>query len=1392
MKKSKFVKAIAAFTMSAVAAAGCISLVACGGGHSHHTSKDGWQGHDENQHWHVCDEDGEKYGHQSHVWGDDTVCDDCGYDSKTGPVGPGPGPGPGPVDPDDKSVVIYENDFTEDATVECIGTGEEAPATGIYGTVSGNPVDFTTQNSVSISGGKLNVIDTSAETTNAYVKVEAVKYKTVHISGKVTPTLEKVAGSWSMVRVLGENNKDLADIRTNSDKKVQLYDGAAGTFSGSAVSYGSGTEYAFEITLDLVAGTASLKFGGTTVVENQAITGLKGASFTGIMFITAGKDSRNLTVDDIKISTKDSELATLKEVLDADLDALYAKLTEVEGAYTEENKATLDQKYADGVAAIEAATTNGAVIEAYETAVEELNAVETKSATALKDLKEERVAAVNALVEENSSKYTINKAAYDKAVEDGIANINAATVVDTEEESVAKGVWTAYKSAVTAINAVDNDETAYPKKVSAAKTAVSGYVDAEKYTGKATELQTVIDKAVEDIDAVTVEGGNYTAAVEAINAIVAQAKEDINAIPSDAQLLAAAKETALTTLSTYKDTEIGEISTEWQSVIDDIAEIKTVTGVAAINDQTTVAKVNEKLAELQASIDRLIASTQHEDLATAKTGAIADLTTYVNGVIGKLDATNDADLITAINEAKTAGETAINAVEETEDLKTDIDNVNDALTNAENAIKALVAADEVAKDKVAKCALLDAYATTAKGKILSNGYKGKIDTAVTAEKAKINAETVTTLAGVQAAYDAAKVEVDKLVNACIGDPVTATFTVTYYDTDLPNGSVKYGESVVRPATNPTKEDATFVNWYKDAGLTELYEFSNVVYDDITIYAKYNEPNVTLTFTAGDIDIIELKGFSGQTLNKTVPVAYASALEFDHWEFEDGTTFNADTVLPEEGDYILTAVFNGYKPNDKLALEDRWLVEATDKVENNLVKESKLFVVNWYDADVVQGTIEGKKGKPSAKLLNSDTATTFTAGLQSSNVTTDIDYSLKPLRITAKENITLYAYVAMSDSKFNSGRTGDIVYQGGNIIETIEVAGDPSVKTITIELQASETLTVYIENPNNGSRLWLFGVEAELSEEFTNATIKTVVNGTEKDLPWNSLKPVTKPENPAVPGKVFSHWSATDGGDEYTFGSQIEAGKTLTLYAVFADVTVDVTVNFYNEDGSVIKNDIGAVSGKPLPTEDKPADPTKDGYNFAGWYEKTDGAYNATAYDFSSNLVAGTLNLYAKFDEIQANYQTVGFTNAQLPDYITTINGQRTDDTKYIDEYGIISIRYDSDVSNKKCGTVNSIFGGQIGTATRNIKIDLTNYTGTATVTLGVVHSSGVGRQMFITEGSPSKTVCEDYLVVATSAKNTLDSDSVELECGKVYYVGADSTVFLGEITVYLDVNAVKA
>ena len=88
MKKSKFLKSVAAVTLGAVAAAGCISLVACGGGHTH-TTEHGWE-KNSTQHWHVCDEDGEEYDKANHNYTleNGTKCE-CGAtkSSQGGPSG---------------------------------------------------------------------------------------------------------------------------------------------------------------------------------------------------------------------------------------------------------------------------------------------------------------------------------------------------------------------------------------------------------------------------------------------------------------------------------------------------------------------------------------------------------------------------------------------------------------------------------------------------------------------------------------------------------------------------------------------------------------------------------------------------------------------------------------------------------------------------------------------------------------------------------------------------------------------------------------------------------------------------------------------------------------------------------------------------------------------------------------------------------------------------------------------------------------------------------------------------------------------------------------------------------------------------------------------------------
>lgn len=120
----------------------------------------------------------------------------------------------------------------------------------------------------------------------------------------------------------------------------------------------------------------------------------------------------------------------------------------------------------------------------------------------------------------------------------------------------------------------------------------------------------------------------------------------------------------------------------------------------------------------------------------------------------------------------------------------------------------------------------------------------------------------------------------------------------------------------------------------------------------------------------------------------------------------------------------------------------------------------------------------------------------------------------------------------------------------------------------------------------------------------------------------TLDETSKPANPEKEGYVFAGWyTNVDLTDKYNFDLPVTAD--LKLYAKFEEsVAVETqTVTFMKDaetlfDTSVVKkgNTVGV-----------PAEPTNDGYSFAGWY--TD-VKCTTAYDF--NLPVNTdITLYAK-------------------------------------------------------------------------------------------------------------------------------------------------------------------
>ena len=75
------------------------------------------------------------------------------------------------------------------------------------------------------------------------------------------------------------------------------------------------------------------------------------------------------------------------------------------------------------------------------------------------------------------------------------------------------------------------------------------------------------------------------------------------------------------------------------------------------------------------------------------------------------------------------------------------------------------------------------------------------------------------------------------------------YTITFEEdggSTVPDITQGFGTAVIAPA-NPTKAGYTFGGWYSNSGLTTAYTFTTMPLNGITLYAKWNAVNYTITF-----------------------------------------------------------------------------------------------------------------------------------------------------------------------------------------------------------------------------------------------------------------------------------------------------------------------------------------------------------------------------------------------------------------------------------------------------------------------------------------------------------------------------------------------------------------
>lgn len=1248
MKNKKFLKAIAAITLSTSAALGAFGLTACGGGHSHSFK---WES-DATEHWKVCDcgdeEDGTRANH-------DFTDGDCICGAKK----PGEGPG-GPEEPGTETdvlseglktflgkynSVVYKNGFTKAETVECIGGSETAPATGIYGTInplpSGGEItgeDFTENLKVTIADGRLTLSDVGPGTVNAFIKVEKQTLKKVHIYAEVTPLNN--AGGWDLLRFLDGNGNVIASVRSNGSKKVGVSVAGDTTVAGAKIDCAENVAITVEATLDLGLGKISVKLNGadyefTAATEtNPAVTqaDISVTDFSGVSLMTANgskvTDTRNISVDNIGICTEDSEVTTeaLQTKLGKALDDKFTAL-DVENKYTQNGQA-LSEAYQAGVTAIVHATTNEAVLKAYNDAVAAMDAIESDAAIALREAKEAAKTAIDGY--KDAGEYTINSQELAAAVSAGKTAVDGCKTVEAVAE--------AETAAKAKIDAVKSDATLLADKKAEALKELNAYNGgAAKYTeegadGNKTAYDAAIVSGTNAITGVTIAGaGGAQAALDAVTAACNTAKTAIDGIKNDETLRAEAKEAAKTELAAYRAEEIAAIdATLFPNVVAGIEAIKADSAVK-IDEAVNLAAIKTVSENAKDSIDSLITSTT-QTFEQFQQSEKERLASYAAKAKEGLDASADAALISAIDKAVTDGNGAIDAVVESAGK----DDVSAACNAAIAEIDRQIALVELAKHKASAKAELVTYAETLKVQINQNtGLVAALDAYVTEQQGIIDAETTTTanLAEVtQSCKNAIEAKVDELKET--------KFAVTFNVDGVAIQQVTYGGLVTKPANPANTATRKFIGWYADAACNTLFDFTTVqIYGEITVYAKWQEADVTITYNVNGAVWKTVRAFSGDAATLETEV-YVSNKKFVAWCTDAAATseYNAPEVWAENQTVTLYAKLAD-KTNDDLALSAEWKAPATGTQEEILV-ENELFIAKNADVNGVSNNV-GYKTVETANINNKS----FTSGYY---VIGNKGDQSKPVVITAKENITLTVYTGLAASDGKGTRQGGIYYVK-NDEAAVEIAySSTRVRLLgykAIELNAGDVVKLYISVPADaayGAYLWLFDIDAQLSESFTNATVTYHGYATDKVVNWNSLKNLegSQPAETPVQGTdAFLGWSTTAGGEVVDLSTLNVAVKgNVDLYPVFE--ASNVTVNFYQQDGTTLISTVSGVNGKVL--TGVPTAPEVEGFDFIGWRESgaTENYPLDAVLDLDISSGSATLNLFACYKEKSAIYSWI--------------------------------------------------------------------------------------------------------------------------------------------------------
>ena len=406
----------------------------------------------------------------------------------------------------------------------------------------------------------------------------------------------------------------------------------------------------------------------------------------------------------------------------------------------------------------------------------------------------------------------------------------------------------------------------------------------------------------------------------------------------------------------------------------------------------------------------------------------------------------------------------------------------------------------------------------------------------------------------------------------IADGVMLTIAFNSNDgTSVDSVTCEWNQTITAP-TEPTKENFVFAGWYKDAGCFDLWNFSNTLTEDITLYAKWNDkPVYTINGRVTDGE----SGLGGITVT-----------------LKQGNTIIATTTTAADGSYSFITEDGLYN-----------IVAEKKENDNSTIKTVKIEVIesaNVNDVVFVATDIN------SELEIMYDTPQIIVGGLDEEAKTVSSSYGHAD--VTVKMTVESTKDITGSDDATGQEQRQteqkEIKKVSGNrYIQFIEINLTKSIsgaESTKLEVTSGLIEIIIPFEKGNKRNITVYRYHGSVAEK-----LGAGIGNTNADDEYFEVK-----ENHIVVyAKKFSTYAIG-----YDLPSSGGGGSSVTRY----------TVKFDTNGGSSVSSATVTKNAKVA----EPKTPEKDGYTFGGWY--TDKEF-AEKYDFESK-VTKNFTLYAKWDK----------------------------------------------------------------------------------------------------------------------------------------------------------------